>query len=339
VESTRTCKLKNKRLTWARDLTAGEQFYLRTLLTVVKGATSFAHLRHPHPTFYAACIARGLLEDDGEWSQCLAEASLMQTGTRLRHLFVTILLFCTPSQPGRLWDQYRHQICDDLSYRLRSLGVNNTSNHDVYDYGLYIINNILRESGHSLSDWPSMPQLQRRWDQYSENEMIAEQLNYDRHEQHIFWENQQQLLNDEQRVAYESILQSTDSGTGGMFMINGHGGTGKTFLYKIICSKLHSEGAIVLCIASSGIAALLLPGGRTAHSMFKIPIDTLSPVSLCCIPKNSVRANLMRAVVCIVWDEIVPQHRYAIETLDHTLRDLRDDNRPFGGVTVIIIDR
>ena len=69
-------------------------------------------------------------------------------------------------------------------------------------------------------------------------------------------------------------------------MISGHGGTGKTFLYKVICSKLHSDGAIVLCTASSGIAALLLPSGRTAHSMFKIPIDNLSNVSLLYLQKQ-----------------------------------------------------
>ena len=120
------------------------------------------------------------------------------------------------------------------------------------------------------------------------------------------------------------------------FSLDGPGGTGKTFLYKVICSKLCSNGAIVLCTASSGIAALLLPGGRTAHSMFKIPIDNLSQVSHCCIPKNSTRVDLMRATKCIIWDEIVPQHHYVVETLDHTLRDIRDCTRPFGGITLLM---
>ena len=39
---------------------------------------------------------------------------------------------------------------------------------------------------------------------------------------------------------------------------------------------------------------------------------------------------------CIVWDEIVPQHQYAIEALDHTLCDLQDNNKPFGGVTLLM---
>jgi hypothetical protein len=323
--------------------TAGEQFYLRTLLTVVKGATSFEDLRRyntiePYTTFrvHAACLARGLLEDDGEWDQCLGEASVMQTGSRLRQLFSTILLFCAPSQPDRLWRHYRDHLCDDLHYRLQTLGVTNASHDEIYDYGLHIIDQILHEAGHSLRDWPSMPHVKHQWEQYCVNEMITEQLNYDRSNLRLFWESHRPLLNPEQSDAYERIFASVRNATGGMFMINGHGGTGKTFLYNVICSKLRSDGAIVLCIASSGIAALLLPGGRTAHSMFKILIDNLSSDSVCSIPKNSMRADLMRVVKCIVWDEIVPQHRYAIEALDRTLRDLRDNNRPFGGITVLI---
>ena len=142
--------------------TAGERFYLRTLLTVVKGAKSFDDLQRYQsddllPTFHTACIARGLLENDGEWTQCLSEACQMQTGSHLRHLFTTILLFCAPTHPNQLWEDFRQQICDDLPYRLRTLGVNNISTNNIYDYGLYIIDNILQESGHLLSDWPCMP--------------------------------------------------------------------------------------------------------------------------------------------------------------------------------------
>lgn len=43
-------------------------------------------------------------------------------------------------------------------------------------------------------------------------------------------------------------------------------------LWKAITTKLRSEGKIVLAVASCGIAALLLQGGRTAHSRFHIPL-------------------------------------------------------------------
>ncbi|EIW59199.1 uncharacterized protein TRAVEDRAFT_94740, partial [Trametes versicolor FP-101664 SS1] len=60
----------------------------------------------------------------------------MQTGTRLRHLFATVLLFCQPAHPGALWNEFRSSICDDLRHRLRLLGREDASEEDVYDYGL-----------------------------------------------------------------------------------------------------------------------------------------------------------------------------------------------------------
>ncbi|KAG6220055.1 hypothetical protein E4U25_001116, partial [Claviceps purpurea] len=38
-------------------------------------------------------------------------------------------------------------------------------------------------------------------------------------------------------------------------------GTGKTFLYETLACHYRSEGKTVICAASTGIAALLLPGG------------------------------------------------------------------------------
>ena len=69
-----------------------------------------------------------------------------------------------------------------------------------------------------------------------------------------------------------------------LVFVYGHGGTGKTFLWKTIISALRSEGKIVLAVASSGIASLLLPSGRTAHSRFKLPLELIDE-SLCKIKK------------------------------------------------------
>ncbi|WOG92519.1 hypothetical protein DCAR_0311789 [Daucus carota subsp. sativus] len=79
-------------------------------------------------------------------------------------------------------------------------------------------------------------------------------------------------LNEEQLQVYNSIMKSLQRTDGGFFFVYGSGGCGKTFLWKTLISKLRSESMIVLPVASSGIAATLLPGGRTAHSRFKIPI-------------------------------------------------------------------
>jgi len=66
---------------------SGERFYLRMLLTIVKGSVSFEDLRTwndvVHPTFKSACIARGLLDSDEQWDRSLAEAGLWQGGCRV----------------------------------------------------------------------------------------------------------------------------------------------------------------------------------------------------------------------------------------------------------------
>ena len=315
-----------------------ELFYLRTLLTVAKGPTSFEDLRRfngiTHPTFYEACLARGLLEDDGEWRQCLLEASHMQSGEQLRHLFALLLLSCTPTQPVQLWNNFRSHICDDIRAHLRSSGWENPQDEDVYDYGLWLLNAILLKHGKDLS-CVQMPLPDRDWSGQAGNGLIGEQLNYDRDQERLSAEQRVPRLNAEQRHAHDRIVSSVDTRAGQVFFLNGPGGTGKTFVYNTVCNTIRSKGWIVLCVASSGIAALLLHGGRTAHSMFKIPLKPNNQ-SYCPIAKEGNLANLIRATRLIIWDEITMQHRHATEAVDRTCRDLRNEpDCPFGGITVV----
>ena len=90
----------------------------------------------------------------------------------------------------------------------------------------------------------------------------------------------------------------------------------------------------MLCVASSGIASLLLPGGRTSHSMFKIPLNA-NETSVCAIRKQDMRAALLRETSLIIWDEVPMQNRFDPETVDRTLRDIRGSEKPFGGLTVV----
>jgi len=79
-------------------------------------------------------------------------------------------------------------------------------------------------------------------------------------------------LNDEQIHVYQDIMTAVLSKKGGFFFLYGYGGIGKTFMWKTLSAGLRSQGMIVLNVASSGIASLLLPGGKTAHSTFCIPL-------------------------------------------------------------------
>ncbi|XP_025409936.1 uncharacterized protein LOC112683234 [Sipha flava] len=121
------------------------------------------------------------------------------------------------------------------------------------------------------------------------------------------------------------------------FFLDAPEGTGKTFLINLLLAKIRTDRIIALAVASSGIAATLLEGGRTAHSTFKIPLkmsyDDTS--SVCNISKQSNTAQLMRDCVFIVWDEASMTHKSSVEALDRTLRDLRNKNTLMGGCTVL----
>ncbi|GBP42624.1 ATP-dependent DNA helicase pif1 [Eumeta japonica] len=105
---------------------------------------------------------------------------------------------------------------------------------------------------------------------------------------------------------------------------------------RLIFNRVRGQGKIALAVASSGIAATLLPGGKTAHTMFKIPIDldrTENPV--CNISRNSNKAKVLRDCSLIVWDECTMANRKAIEALDRTLRDIKQNGQTMGGITIL----
>jgi len=191
--------------------TAGERFYLRTLLMVAKGPKSFKDLKTIDgiicETFHEACLKHGLLEDDSEWRICLHDAAEIQTGAQLCHLFTMLLLFCTPSEPNRLWLEFHQQICDDVEHKLRELGRTSTSAEGIFDFGLYLVDEILHDSGYTLSDFPTMPRPSQNWTSITHNQLIAQQMNYDPQSESMLAHVQIDSLNCDQRSAFNRIWQ------------------------------------------------------------------------------------------------------------------------------------
>ena len=183
------------------------------------------------------------------------------------------------------------------------------------------IDDLLRSIGKSLKNFPQLPQPPENYLNHGTNNLILEETNYNITEMER--ENQKLLstMNEEQLNVYNAILDSVGKNEGGLYFVHGSGGCGKTFLWRTLISKLRSQGDIVLPVASSGIAATLMPGGRTAHSRFKIPI-VLDELSVCAIGNKSDIAELIRHTKLIIWDEAPMQHRFAFECLDRSLRDI-----------------
>ena len=101
-------------------------------------------------------------------------------------------------------------------------------------------------------------------------------------------------LTSEQKVIYDKIMHCVENNVGEIFFLDAPGGTGKTFVIKWILASIRSKNDIVLAIASSKIAATLLPGGRTAHSALKLPLNLHSTETTTCnISKSSGRGKVL----------------------------------------------
>lgn len=200
---------------------------------------------------------------------------------------------------------------------------------------------MLRSVGKSLKNYTQLPQPPTSYLHIGTNNLILEETNYNLGEMAAEHQKLLSSCNDEQLSVYKAVMKSVESNEGGLFFLYGSGGCGKTYVWRTLIAKLRSQGDIVLPVASSGIAATLLPGGRTAHSRFKIPI-VLDDYSFCNIAHNSDIAELIRQTKLIIWDEAPMQHRYAFECLDRSLKDIMksvDPERaklPFGGITVLL---
>ncbi|KAL6577120.1 hypothetical protein OROMI_011396 [Orobanche minor] len=212
----------------------------------------------------------------------------------------------------------------------------------IKNYALVEIEKILRQRGKSLRDYESMPYPDITYFAAPNNLLISDELNYDTvalAEEH---DGLVSNLTDEQCGVYNTIMTVVDGNHGGVFFLYGHGGTGKTFLWRTLLAAIRSRGEIVLNVASSAIAATLLPGGRTAHSRFVIPLNPEKDSS-CNIKQESHLAELIEKTRLIKWDEAPMMNKFCFEALDFTMRDLLNRtytnphavNKPFGGKTVV----
>ncbi|XP_020157723.1 uncharacterized protein [Aegilops tauschii subsp. strangulata] len=243
----------------------------------------------------------------------------------LRRLFATILVHCEPGNVRGLWDRHLEPMSDD--YRRTW-----TSPNEVEQMVLLDIRGMLQSMGKDIIDF-SLPTIDDAFDptEGEAREIIEEStVEFDESDTKL-----SSSLNLEQRAAYDEILAAVERGDGGVFFVDGPGGTGKTFLYRAMLAKVRGEGKIAIATATSGVAASIMPAGRTAHSRFKIPLSYDDGAS-CSFTKQSGTAKLLRMASLILWDEASMTKRQAVEALDNGMRDIMGiRDRPFGGKTVV----
>ena len=107
--------------------TAGEKYYLRLLLNVVRGPKCYEDVRTLDDgtvcsTFKEAARQRGLLADDQDNHRAMEEASQWQMAAQLRTLFATLLISNEVLDPQKLWRDHEAALCEDILHQARQVG-------------------------------------------------------------------------------------------------------------------------------------------------------------------------------------------------------------------------
>jgi hypothetical protein len=241
----------------------------------------------------------GLLEDDNEWMYSLEEVSIHGSAKQMRSTFAVILQYCRPTEPRKIFEQFSDDMSDDFIYQSMKdkKCLRDAIDHEkILNLVLLAIDEELSQMGGSLSDFRDMPQPVALSEEEKQARVIQDEL-YDTSKQNNFLQIWMPLLNPEQSSLCEEIFLAVhspiDSKCQRIHILNSPGGYGKTLVLKVIAARIRSEEGIVICVASTGLAAQNLEGGRTAHSRFKIPIDILEDSS-CSIKAQSSLAKLIK---------------------------------------------
>jgi hypothetical protein len=301
-----------------------ELWALRRLLRVVRGATSFEDLAtfngRQHATFHSACMARGLFNDDSDLIASFMEIVQVEVSVdNIRRHFATMLVHCAPSDPVALFNTFVDDLCDETaSVPAALIGV---------EMHMAEMGRSLRDLGFELPEQDPAAQQPRTRRRLEERPATAIAAAASERDQLL------PLFTTEQHDGLNQVLASLGSNErSNVFAVLSSAGCGKTVFANGLSALLRSRGCIVVAVASSALAAMLLTNGTTAHSRFRIPIPA-NEYTVCNLSREE-RIDFRRASV-ILWDECSMIHRHVADTVDRTLQDIMRDPRPFGGKTVI----
>lgn len=117
-------------------------------------------------------------------------------------------------------------------------------------------------------------------------------------------------------------------------LLTGPAGSGKTYVLNEFIRRAKREGKYVAVTATTGLAATHI-GGNTIHAWSGIGIsDQLHNNWEEHLLKG--RRDIIEATDVLIIDEISMLHDYRLDMVDEIARKVRRDDRPFGGIQLIL---
>ena len=126
---------------------------------------------------------------------------------------------------------------------------------------------------------------------------------------------------------FNNVLNLLEKDRKNLF-VTGRAGTGKSTLLQLF-RKTTEKKQVVL--APTGVAALNVKG-QTIHSFFNFPPRLFDPSQI----KMGKNKKLMKELEVIIIDEISMVRADIIDAIDYVLRIVRNSNKPFGGVQMVV---
>lgn len=132
------------------------------------------------------------------------------------------------------------------------------------------------------------------------------------------------------RLAADFVNQTTKH-----VFLTGKAGTGKTTFLRYICKTSHKN---ILVAAPTGVAAINA-GGVTLHSLFQLPFEPYIPGSRVKTHYRfgQAKLDLLREMEVLIIDEVSMLRADTLDCIDATLRFIRRNSLPFGGIQVLYI--
>ena len=146
-------------------------------------------------------------------------------------------------------------------------------------------------------------------------------------------------MSPDQRLIYDAlhtdIYSNPSTSSPHLHFLTGKAGRGKSFIVKTLVAEARSMGEVVVVAGTMALSTSDIDGGRTVHSMFKLPVTEDNVGMISSIEPHSARADFLRRAAFIVWDELPMANIAAFEAVDVLLRLIMENCTPFGGKVVI----
>jgi hypothetical protein len=254
------------------------------------------------------------------------------TGFRLRDMFAMYLIQSPPSSPQVLLDEFIRNFSNDCRYLLiKNKFSCDPTPSEVLDFGWLLIQQLVQDNGKTFADMGlDIPALVEDAMMLTVERVVCQ---YNGELQTLRGDILR--LNQGQGKAFKNVEDCLRTGKQCMVFIDGPAGTGKTYLLNTLITLFKSCALAPVVVASSGVAAMLLIEGTTAHSGLRIPV-TVHSDSTCSWGPRSTLAAVLKTASVLVWDEISMSHRHCVEAVNQSLQELQRSSAPFGGLSIIL---